>query len=181
MKVRAGLAVAGYVASVIVANMMTASMGVWPVGFGLVATAGTAFAGASFVLRDVVQETAGRRVALVALAIACAVSALMATPALALASALAFGMAELLDMGVYTKLRKRGWVRAAAASNLIGAVVDTFVFLWVAGFPVTVLAVGGQLVGKGWATAVVVAPVLVARVVRYVWSRRVVSDNAVRG
>ncbi|MFJ5103219.1 VUT family protein [Streptomyces sp. NPDC088554] len=181
MKLRAGFAVAGYVAGVIAANMMTSSAGLWPVGFGLMATAGTVFAGASFVLRDLVQEIAGRRVALAALAVACAVSAFMATPALALASALAFGLAELLDMGVYTKLRKRGWVRAAAASNLIGAVVDTFVFLWVAGFPVTMLAVGGQLVGKGWATVVVVAPVLTARVIRHVRSQRAVSDNAVRG
>ncbi|MGI5404146.1 VUT family protein [Streptomyces sp. CA-135486] len=168
MKVRAGLSVAGYIAGVVVTNVVTASFGLWPMGFGLMATAGTMFAGASFVLRDAVQETAGRKVALTALAVACAISAFMASPALAFASVLAFGLAELLDMGVYTKLRKQGWVRAAAASNAVGTAVDTFVFLTVAGFPVTVALVVGQLVGKAWATVGVVGTVLAVRA----WKRR---------
>ncbi|MYY03079.1 MULTISPECIES: VUT family protein [unclassified Streptomyces] len=170
IKVRAGLAAGGYVAGVVAANVLTASNGLWPVGFGLMATAGTVLAGASFVLRDAVQEVGGRQLALVALAVGCAVSALMATPTLAVASAAAFGLAELLDMIVYTKLREKGWLRAAAVSNLVGAIVDTFVFLMAAGFPVTALAVSGQLVGKGWATLAVVAPVLGARA--WKWSRR---------
>jgi uncharacterized PurR-regulated membrane protein YhhQ (DUF165 family) len=180
-RVRAGLAAVAYIVGVVVTNVVTASFGLWPVGFGLAATAGTMFAGATFVLRDVVQETAGKKAALAALAVGCGISAFMATPALALASVAAFGLAELLDMGVYTKLRKRGWVRAAAASNMVGAVVDTVVFLSVAGFPLTWMSAGGQLVGKGWATVVVVAPVLAARLVRYIRVQRAVSDNAVRG
>ncbi|WP_326742600.1 VUT family protein [Streptomyces sp. NBC_01768] len=178
MDTRTGLAVSGYVAGVVAANVATAHLGMWSVGFGLTATAGTVLAGASFVLRDAVQDVAGRRMALVALGLGCAVSAWMATPALALASVAAFGLAELLDMGVYTQLRARGWMRAAVVSNLIGAVVDTFVFLWVAGFPVTTPAVAGQFVGKGWATLVVIAPVLAARL----WKLRSdLSDHAVRG
>ncbi|MEU3729983.1 VUT family protein [Streptomyces sp. NPDC033538] len=163
MNRRAWVATGGYVGGVVATNVVTASAGLWPVGFGLTATAGTMLAGGSFVLRDAVQEAAGRKVALAALGVACVVSAFMATPALALASVLAFGTAELLDMGVYTKLRKRGWLRAAAASNAVGAVVDTFVFLFVAGFPVSALAVTGQLVGKAWATVAVVVPVLAVR------------------
>ncbi|MFF4478698.1 VUT family protein [Streptomyces sp. NPDC001520] len=176
MKARAGLAVAGYIASVVVTNAVTASCGLWPVGFGLTATAGTMFAGLSFVLRDAVQDTGGRWAALAALAVGCVLSAFMATPALAMASAAAFGLAELLDMVVYTPLRRRGWARAAVSSNLVGGAVDTFAFLLLAGFPVTALAVSGQLVGKGWATVVVVVPVLVGRYV--IRNRRAVSDNA---
>ncbi|MFD4699783.1 VUT family protein [Streptomyces niveus] len=184
-RVRAGLSAFAYVAGVVVTNVVTASFGLWPVGFGLAATAGTMFAGVTFVLRDVVQEAAGKKAALAALAVGCGISAFMATPALAAASVAAFGLAELLDMGVYTKLRKRGWMRAAVASNVVGAVVDTFVFLLVAGFPVTAISVTGQLVGKGWATVAVVGPVAGYRLAkyakRYTRSRRAVSDHAVRG
>lgn len=168
MRVHVATAVAGYVGAVIATNVVTASFGLWPVGFGLSATAGTVLAGTSFVLRDAVQEVAGRRMALLALAAGCAISAWMATPALALASAAAFGLAELLDMGVYTKLREKGWLRAAAASNTVGAVVDTVVFLTVASFPVTASLVVGQIIGKMWATAGVVGAMLALRA----WMRR---------
>jgi uncharacterized PurR-regulated membrane protein YhhQ (DUF165 family) len=63
---------------------------------------------------------------------------------------------------VYTPLRERGYVRAAIASNVVGALVDTVLFLWVAGFPIAG-AVAGQMVGKLTVTAVTVALVLAAR------------------
>lgn len=160
------------------ANVATASLGMIPVGFGLLATAGTLLAGMSFVMRDVVQDVSGRKVALFVLALGCLLSAYLASPALALASAVAFGAAELLDMAVYTPLRKRGWARAAIASNAVGGLVDTFAFLWLAGFPVTVLAVMGQLVGKAWATVAVVGG---AVAMRKAVKSRAVSDHALRG
>ncbi|MFB8071086.1 VUT family protein [Streptomyces californicus] len=171
-RVRAWLAVIAYVAGVVTTNVVTASFGLWPVGLGLMATAGTMFAGATFVLRDVVQEVAGRRTALAALVVGCVVSAFMATPALALASVVAFGLSEFLDMAVYTRLRRNGWVRAATASNAVGAVVDTFAFLWIAGFPVTWASATGQLVGKGWATVTVVVPALAVRAVKRLRQRK---------
>jgi hypothetical protein len=151
---------AAYLTTIVAANWLTATYGLVPVGFGLLATAGTVMAGAAFVARDLVQDTAGRAAALVALAVGAVLSWFVATPQLALASAAAFGLSELVDMAVYTPLRKRGYVRAALASNLAGSVVDTLTFLWLAGFGLAAAVVAGQLVGKAWMTVLVVGVVM---------------------
>lgn len=156
-------AVVAYLTSIVASNWLTAHYGLVPVGFGLLATAGTYMAGLAFVARDAVQDTAGRLAALGALAAGGALSWFLATPQLALASTVAFAISELADMAVYTPLRKRGYIRAATASNLVGAVVDTLVFLWLAGFGLAALIVAGQLVGKAWITVVVVGLVVIAR------------------
>lgn len=156
-------AVAAYLASIVAANWLTARYGLVPVGFGLAATAGTYAAGLAFIARDAVQDTAGRVCALAALGAGAALSGFVATPQLALASAVAFGLSELVDMAVYTPLRRRGYVRAAVASNLVGSGVDTLLFLWLAGFGLAPLVVTGQLVGKAWVTAVVVGLVVITR------------------
>lgn len=154
-----------YLSTVVAANWLTARYGFMPVGFGLMATAGTYAAGLAFVARDTVQDTSGRALTLIALAIAGALSWYLATPALAIASTAAFAASELADMAIYTPLRRRGYVRAALASNLAGSVVDTVLFLWLAGFGLAALVVAGQLVGKAWATLAVVLPVVVIRAV----------------
>lgn len=156
------MAAVAYVAAVVAANAATNEYGFWPVLPGLVATAGTVFAGFALLLRDVVQDAAGRRAVLGCIAVGGTLSALF-NPALALASATAFTVAELADMAIYTPLRRRGWARAVLASNVVGAVVDTAVFLWLAGFPI-LAALPGQLVGKLlWATLLPVAVVLAYR------------------
>ena len=148
-------ALAGYVAAIVLANWLTSRFGLVPVLPGLLVTAGTYAAGAAFGLRDLVQQAGGRRLVLAAIAVGAALSWVLSTPALAVASAAAFSAAEVADMAVYTPLRERGWRRAVLASNTVGAVVDTFLFLSLAGFPLTVASVGGQLVGKVlWATIV---------------------------
>lgn len=160
------VALAAYVASIAAANYATARYGLRPVGFGLTATAGTYAAGAALMLRNVVQDTLGRRVVAAAILAGAGLSAFTSTPALALASGVAFGLSELLDMAVYTPLRKRGWARAVLPASLVGAVVDTFAFLYLAGFPVTMPGVAGQLVGKTWAVWLPLAAVLTYRSVR---------------
>jgi uncharacterized PurR-regulated membrane protein YhhQ (DUF165 family) len=168
----AGAAMAAYITAIAAANWVTDRYGIVPLGFGLTATAGTYAAGAALLLRDTVHDLCGPRWVFAGIA-AGAVITWWTSPALALASAVAFTIAELADMAVYTPLRRRGWARAALASGLVGAVVDTWVFLHLAGFPVTRDIVAGQLVGKAlWATAV---PVLVVAAVRQV--RRAVPRN----
>jgi queuosine precursor transporter len=159
------LAIAAYLTTIVAANWLTAEYGLVPIGFGLVATAGTYAAGLAFVARDAVQDAAGRLAVLGALAVGGVLSWILASPALAIASVVAFGLSELADMAVYTPLRKRGYVRAAMASNLVGAVVDTLLFLWLAGFGLAPLIVAGQIVGKAYATAAVVLVVVIARAV----------------
>jgi uncharacterized PurR-regulated membrane protein YhhQ (DUF165 family) len=155
-------AAAGFLAAIIAANYLTTEHGMIPVGLGLVATAGTYLAGATFVLRDAVQDTAGRRAALTLIAAGAGLSYLIADPFIALASGVAFAAAELADLAIYTPLRRHGYIRAATASNTAGAVVDTLLFLWIAGFPIAG-AWQGQLLAKITVTAATVAAVLAYR------------------
>lgn len=149
----ASLALIAYITSIFLANWLTSHYGLVPMGFGLVATAGTYAAGFALLARDAVQRTVGIPLTLAAMGVGVLLSAVLADPRVALASAVAFGAAELVDLFVYTPLSRRGWGRAVLGSNIVSAPVDTVVFLAIAGFPVTVAAVAGQLVGKVlWAT-----------------------------
>lgn len=173
MTLKSVLAPAAYVACIVLANVLTARFGLVSVGFGLMVMAGTYAAGFALLARDVAQDASGRLAVLAAIVVGAALSAWLSTPQLALASGVAFLLAESADMAVYTPLRDRGWARAVLASNVVGAVVDTLVFLWLAGFPLTWTTVGGQMVGKLlWATLL---PVVILLVVR----RRAVSVPAV--
>jgi hypothetical protein len=138
---------AAFIGCILAANYVTSRYGMIPVGFGIVATAGTYFAGASFVLRDTVQDGLGKLATLAVIATGAVLSYFISAPFIALASGAAFLASEASDLLVYTPLRRRGYLRAAVASNVVGAVVDTFLFLWVAGFPVAT-AWQGQLIGK---------------------------------
>ncbi|UVF61161.1 membrane protein [Arthrobacter phage Aoka] len=155
----------GFLGCILAANVVTTHLGMVPVGFGLVATAGTYFAGLTFILRDALQDTAGKRWTIAVIALGAALSFLVADPFIALASAAAFGLAELADLAIYTPLRKHGYLRAAIASNIAGAFVDTAVFLWIAGFPIAA-AMPGQMVGKLLVTALAVSAVVLVRAKR---------------
>jgi uncharacterized PurR-regulated membrane protein YhhQ (DUF165 family) len=152
----------GLLACIMAANFVTSRYGFVPVGFGLTATAGTYFAGLTFVLRDSLQDAAGKRWSLGMIVVGAALSFLLADPFIALASAAAFLLSEVADLAVYTPLRKRGYIRAAVASNVVGSCVDTVVFLTIAGFPIQE-ALPGQMVGKLVVTAVAVALVFAFR------------------
>lgn len=159
------LVAAAYALAIVAANWTTAHYGLVSVGFGLTATAGTYFAGSALMLRNQVQDLLGRRFVLAAILLGAALSALTST-SLALASGAAFAIGELADMTLYTPLRKSGWARAVIPASLLGAVIDTFVFLDLAGFPVTTRGVAGQIVGKTWVVWVPVALVAIYRSVR---------------
>lgn len=174
-----GVAATGYAGAVVAANVLTSHYGLVPVLPGLVTTAGTYAAGAALLLRDGVQETAGRWAVVAAIAVGGLVSWATSTPALALASAAAFLLAEGVDMAVYTPLRERGWARAVLVSNVVGAVVDTLLFLTLAGFPLTASVIGGQLVGKLlWATLLPVIAVKATLRVRAGVTARAVPQPA---
>jgi hypothetical protein len=153
-----------FVGTAAAANWLTTEFGLVSAGFGLVTTAGTYAAGAVLLVRDALQDRAGRWWVLAAIAAGAGLSAVLASPALALASGVAFAVSELADAAVYTPLRRKGWARAAFASGVVGSVVDSVLFLWLAGFPLWP-ALPGQLVVKVGVTAVVVLAVVVARAV----------------
>lgn len=175
-RMTAGVAtLAAYAGCITAANYLTTRYGMVPVAPGLVTTAGTYAAGAALSSRDLVQDTLGRAAVIAGIAAGAALT-WATSPALAVASATAFLVAELADMAVYTPLRRHGWAKAVLASNAAGAVADTLLFLWLAGFPVTGATVGGQVAGKlAWATALPVALVVLARKV----SRRAVPGYSV--
>ena len=156
--VAAGL---GYVATIAAANWAVARFGVVPVGFGLLAPAGVYFVGLAFTLRDLTHELLGRVAVLVAIAAGAGLSYLVSAPAFAVASAAAFGLSELADMAVYEPLRRRRWLLAVAASNAVGLVVDSVLFLWLAFGSLAFLP--GQVVGKAWMTVGAVAVLASAR------------------
>lgn len=143
----------GFVACVVLANYLTATFGLIPVGFGLVATAGTYAAGLTFIFRDLIHEAGGRWLSVVAIVAGAVLSWFVASPALAVASGITFLVAELVDLGVYVPLRKRGLLTAVLVSNVVGFTLDTFLFLYLAGFPITGPVVAGQLVAKATMTA----------------------------
>ena len=159
---RRTFAVLAFLGLAVAANALTANYGPIPVGFGLTATAGTWAAGLVLLARDWVHDTAGRRYVLGCIAVGALLSAALTDPRLAIASAAAFALSELADLAVYTPLRRKGWVRAAVASNIVGSAVDTLVFLTLAGFPVWT-GMPGQMLAKITATVAVVALVVMAR------------------
>ena len=160
-------AAAVFLACILAANYVTTEYGMVPVGFGLMATAGTYLAGLTFVLRDALQDAAGNWAVMGLIVLGAALSYLVSDPFIALASGVAFLVSEVADLLVYTPLRKRGYIRAAVASNVVGSLVDTVLFLWIAGFPIQ-QAIAGQMVGKLAVTLVVVLAVAGYRVRRTV-------------
>lgn len=119
-----------------------------PVAPGLLAPSGVLMVGLALVLRDMVQRRLGLGWAAVAVLAGAALSALLAPPALVVASAAAFLVGEAADLAVYTPLQRRGPVLAVALSGAAGLLLDSVVFLLLAFGGLDYLA--GQVVGKLW-------------------------------
>lgn len=153
------LSLAAYIAAIVTANYVTVHYGLVSVGFGFLVTAGTFAAGFALLARDFVQRYGNVKWALAAIGIGAVLSWFLASPALAVASTVAFAGAELVDLSVYTPARRKtGFIGGAILSNIVSAPIDSVLFLWLAGFPLTLAAVEGQFVGKVvWATLVPLA------------------------
>jgi uncharacterized PurR-regulated membrane protein YhhQ (DUF165 family) len=119
-----------------------------PVAPGLMAPSGVLMVGAALVLRDLVQRRLGFLAAVAAILIGAAISGLVAPLALVTASAAAYLLSEFSDLAVYTPLQERRFVTAVIASSVVGLIVDSIVFLWLAFGSLEFLA--GQVIGKGW-------------------------------
>lgn len=152
-----------FIACIPIANWMIGNVGtvcvpqgpclvpVWPWGPGghpLMAPSGVLMIGLALVLRDLVQRRLGRSVAITAIVAGAALSGAVAPPQLIVASAAAFLISELADFAVYTPLQSRGLVLAVLASSVVGLVVDSVLFLWLAFGSLDYVA--GQILGKLW-------------------------------
>lgn len=125
---------------------------VWP---GIAAPSGVLFVGAAFTFRDFAQMALGRWWIAGAIVVGAGLSFFIA-PAFALASGVAFLFSESLDFAVYTPLAERGrWWAGVAASNTVGTVLDSVLFLYLAFGNLDF--VEGQIIGKTWMTLVALA------------------------
>jgi len=103
-----------------------------PVGFGLMAPSGVLMIGLALVLRDWVHETSGWHWAIAAVMAGAALSLVVSPPPIALASATAFLFAELADLLVYARFRAQSRPLAVLLSQLVGAALDSSLFVWIA-------------------------------------------------
>lgn len=124
-----------------------------PVGFGLMAPSGVLLIGLALVARDWLQELTSWKWAAVAVVLGSLLSLWTSSPFIALASASAFFVAEMFDLAVYTPLRKRGKHIAVLASGIVGAVVDSMLFVYLAFGSFDFSA--GNVLGKLYATIIV--------------------------
>ncbi len=153
----------GFVSTIFLANWLIQNAGagcdpvcvipVWP---GIMAPSGVLAIGLGFTLRDLVQRRLGAGWTIIGIVAGAVLSAWL-SPALALASGVAFLFSELADLVVYTPLQRRNLIAAVLASNLVGLVVDSILFLSLAGIPMIFLP--GQIIGKLWMT-VLALPVI---------------------
>jgi queuosine precursor transporter len=119
-----------------------------PVAPGIMAPSGVLMIGAALVLRDLVQRRLGVEFGIFAIIIGAMISAGLAPASLVVASTAAFLLSEFADFAVYTPLARRRLVAAVVASSIVGLVVDSIVFLWLAFGSMEFLL--GQIVGKLW-------------------------------
>ncbi|MBC8008409.1 MAG: queuosine precursor transporter [Prolixibacteraceae bacterium] len=75
---------------------------------------------------------AARKIVYVGFVVALLLSAWLATPRIAIASGTAFLCAELLDVSVFNRLRRRIWWQPPLVSTLAGSVLDTAIFFTLA-------------------------------------------------
>lgn len=90
----------------------------------------------AFLVADLLNRRFGpgaaRRVAAFGFIAAVAFSMWAATPRIAVASGTAFLLAQLLDIGVFHRLRELSWWQAPLLAGIAGATLDTFVFFSIA-------------------------------------------------
>jgi uncharacterized PurR-regulated membrane protein YhhQ (DUF165 family) len=86
----------------------------------------------AFLITDLSNRRFGppgaRRVVYVGFVVAVLLSAVFATPRIALASGTAFLLAQLLDIAIFQRLRDRAWWMPPFASSVVSSALDTAIF-----------------------------------------------------
>lgn len=147
------LPVAAMIAVVVVSNVLVQ----YPLNDWL--TWGALTYPAAFFVTDLTNRTHGpaaaRRIVRWGFVFAVALSAGLSTPRIAFASGAAFLAAQILDVAVFHRLRRRSWWQAPLASSMLGSAIDTAMFFSIAfagsGLPWTTWAMGDFAVKIGMA------------------------------
>lgn len=86
----------------------------------------------AFLVTDLTNRHFGpqgaRLVVVIGFVMAVALSVLLASPRIAIASGSAFLIAQLLDVAIFDRLRASAWWRAPLISSVAGSVIDTLIF-----------------------------------------------------
>ena len=155
----AAVAFAIYAGAIVLSNWMIGHVGIptfpggphlTPVGFGLYAPSGVWAAAVSFPARDVTQRIGGRWLGVAAILAGAGLSYLISDPRIAIASGVTYLVSESADFAVYTPMQRRWFVPAVVASGCVAAVVDSVLFLHLAGLAAGMAAVAGLVLGKVW-------------------------------
>jgi uncharacterized PurR-regulated membrane protein YhhQ (DUF165 family) len=105
----------------------------------------------SFLVTDLTNRHFGpqraRKVVIAGFFIGVALSIYFATPRIALASGTAFLIGQLLDIGVFNRLRRLEWWRAPLLGSLVGSAIDTALFFSIAFFGVAAMSVPVEFFG----------------------------------
>lgn len=121
-----------YLVSIIIANIAFSTLPMIDLPYDQHIPPGTFLVGFIFVLRDFAQREIGNKVYL-AMLVGVILSYIMADPFVALASAIAFGLSEVIDALVYTYTKKPMKDRVLL-SSVVSTPVDSAVFLLMLGF-----------------------------------------------
>lgn len=93
----------------------------------------------AFLVTDLTNRYEGamraRLVVVVGFVLALGLSAVLSTPRIAIASATAFLIGQLLDISVFSRLRNRVWFLPPLAASLFGSLLDTLIFFTIAFAP----------------------------------------------
>ncbi len=164
---------AAFATTVVGANWALLEYGITPIGFGLDAPASVYFVGLAFTFRDGLRERLGFKGAVVAIAIGGLLSYALEVRTggdpvarIAIASVAAFMVSELSDAIVYERIRQRSRLIGIAASNTVGVIVDSALFLSLAFGSLEFVT--GQIVGKSYMTLFVVVLIVAWRQWRWV-------------
>jgi uncharacterized PurR-regulated membrane protein YhhQ (DUF165 family) len=167
------LAALAYASTIPAANWMIGNVGtvcipdgpcLIPLGFGITAPSGVLMIGLALLLRDAVHEYLGARWSLYAIGVGAVLSYLLADPFIAIASVVAFSVSELSDFAVYSKIRERSRTLGILASGVVGSVIDSVVFLWLAFGSLAFIE--GQIIGKIGVTCIVVSVIFILKKLR---------------
>ena len=105
----------------------------------------------SFLVTDLTNRHFGparaRKVVVTGFFIGVALSIYFATPRIALASGTAFLFGQLLDIGVFNRLRRLEWWRAPLIGSLVGSAIDTALFFSIAFVGIEPMSVPVQFFG----------------------------------
>jgi uncharacterized PurR-regulated membrane protein YhhQ (DUF165 family) len=148
-----------YLLAILLANVITASND--PILWGkLIIPAGSFLIGATFILRDLVQNTVGRRNTYLAIGAALLLSAVMSyimgdSLWIVVASAAAFLVSETTDTEIYTRLRLPMSLRVLY-SGVVGGLLDSMIFVLIAFSPIGAGILPWEVVGYAVAGQIVV-------------------------